>query len=143
MNEPRQFASKIKTTAYPTYEMSGRDLGLYGPAREAAGAAEIEWTQMAPTHRAVSRVKEECNWLQALEGGIDTSHATIMHDFKVGDLGWLRNYEATVPQIEVEHTGTATTTRVSDDAASIGACVSLRDAGPMPNSQNNPRPDFH
>jgi hypothetical protein len=27
----------------------------------------------------VSKVIEECNWLQALEGGIDTSHAPILH----------------------------------------------------------------
>jgi hypothetical protein len=35
--------------------------------------------QMPETHRNVSKVIEECNWLQALEGGIDTSHFTIMH----------------------------------------------------------------
>ena len=29
--------------------------------------------------RHVSKVIEECNWLQALEGGIDTSHAPILH----------------------------------------------------------------
>ena len=40
---------------------------------------EFEWTQMPATHRHVSKVMEECNWLQALEGGIDTSHAPILH----------------------------------------------------------------
>ncbi len=30
-------------------------------------------------HRHVTKVIEECNWLQALEGGIDTSHAPILH----------------------------------------------------------------
>ncbi|HEV8014487.1 MAG TPA: hypothetical protein VGP48_03080, partial [Stellaceae bacterium] len=40
---------------------------------------KFEWTQAPPSHRAVSKVKEECNWLQALEGGIDTSHFTILH----------------------------------------------------------------
>ena len=29
--------------------------------------------------RHVTKVIEECNWLQALEGGIDTSHAPILH----------------------------------------------------------------
>jgi hypothetical protein len=37
------------------------------------------WTQAPATHRHVSKVIEECNWLQALEGGIDTSHAPILH----------------------------------------------------------------
>ena len=34
---------------------------------------------MPESHRHVSKVVEECNWLQALEGGIDTSHAPILH----------------------------------------------------------------
>ena len=34
---------------------------------------------MAETHRHVTKVIEECNWLQALEGGLDTSHAPILH----------------------------------------------------------------
>src|SRR5204863_519482 len=31
------------------------------------------------THRHVSKVVQESNWLQGLEGGVDTSHAPIMH----------------------------------------------------------------
>jgi hypothetical protein len=39
----------------------------------------FEFTRVAASHRHVSKVIEECNWLQALEGGIDTSHAPILH----------------------------------------------------------------
>ena len=31
------------------------------------------------THRQVSKVIQETNWLQGLEGGVDTSHAPILH----------------------------------------------------------------
>jgi hypothetical protein len=31
------------------------------------------------THPHVSKIQQECNWLQALEGGIDTAHAPILH----------------------------------------------------------------
>jgi len=79
MNEPRQFCAKIKATAYPTYELSGVVWAYMGPPEKQPAPPKFEWTQMAPTHRAVSKVKEECNWLQALEGGIDTSHFTILH----------------------------------------------------------------
>jgi phthalate 4,5-dioxygenase len=79
MNEPRQFASKIKAIAYPTYEMSGVVWAYMGPLEKQPAPPKFEWTQMAESHRAVSRVMEECNWLQALEGGIDTSHFTILH----------------------------------------------------------------
>jgi len=40
---------------------------------------KFAWTQVPETRRHVSKVVEECNWLQALEGGIDTSHAPILH----------------------------------------------------------------
>jgi phthalate 4,5-dioxygenase len=79
MNEPRQFCAKIKVIAYPTYELSGVIWAYMGPPEKQPAPPKFEWTQMQPTHRAVSKVKEECNWLQALEGGIDTSHFTILH----------------------------------------------------------------
>jgi phenylpropionate dioxygenase-like ring-hydroxylating dioxygenase large terminal subunit len=79
MNEPRQFCDKIRAIAYPTYEMAGVIWAYMGPADQQPAPPKFEWTQVAETHRAVSKVVEECNWLQALEGGIDTSHAPILH----------------------------------------------------------------
>ncbi|HLI21103.1 MAG TPA: Rieske 2Fe-2S domain-containing protein [Stellaceae bacterium] len=79
MNEPRQFCDKIRAVAYPTYEMAGVIWAYMGPAEKMPAPPKFEWTQQAETHRAVSKVVEECNWLQALEGGIDTSHFTILH----------------------------------------------------------------
>ena len=40
---------------------------------------KFAWTQVPEERRHVSKVIQECNWLQALEGGIDTSHAPILH----------------------------------------------------------------
>ena len=37
------------------------------------------WTQVDESRRHVTKVVQECNWLQGLEGGIDTSHAPILH----------------------------------------------------------------
>jgi phenylpropionate dioxygenase-like ring-hydroxylating dioxygenase large terminal subunit len=79
MNEPRQFCSKVKVTSYPTCELAGVIWAYMGPRDKQPAPPKYEWTQMASTHRAVSKVVEECNWLQALEGGIDTSHFTILH----------------------------------------------------------------
>jgi hypothetical protein len=39
----------------------------------------FEYTRVPDTHREVNRVWQESNWLQALEGGVDTSHAPILH----------------------------------------------------------------
>ena len=51
---------------------------IIGPAEDSAGA-EIRLDAGAGANRHVTKVIEECNWLQALEGGIDTSHAPILH----------------------------------------------------------------
>ena len=50
-----------------------------GPHDRQPAPPKFEYTQAPETHRAVSKVWEACNWLQALEGGIDTSHFTILH----------------------------------------------------------------
>jgi len=39
----------------------------------------LEWVQVAPERRFVSKRLQECNYLQALEGGIDSSHVTFLH----------------------------------------------------------------
>ena len=79
MNEPRQFASKIKAIAYPTCELSGVVWAYLGRPGKQPAPPKFDWTQVPETHRTISKVVEECNWLQALEGGIDTSHFTILH----------------------------------------------------------------
>lgn len=81
MNEPPQncFAHKIHITAYPTVELGGVIWTYMGPREKMPPPPKFEWTQVPESHRHVSKVVEECNWLQALEGGIDTSHAPILH----------------------------------------------------------------
>jgi len=81
MNEPEElsFKHKIRQQSYPTVELGGLIWAYMGPPDREPPLPKFAWTQSAPTHRHVSKVIEECNWLQALEGGIDTSHAPILH----------------------------------------------------------------
>jgi len=81
MNEPAEcsFAQKIHIQAYPTVEQGGVIWAYMGAQEKMPPPPSFEWTQMPESHRHVSKVWEECNWLQALEGGIDTSHAPILH----------------------------------------------------------------
>ena len=79
MNEPEQFNQKIKATAYPTVEQGDVVWTYMGPADLIPPNPDFEYTRVDGAHRAVSKVLEESNWLQALEGGIDTSHAPILH----------------------------------------------------------------
>jgi len=81
LNEPpeHQFKQHIHITAYPTVELGGLVWAYLGPADKMPPAPKFAWTQVSAERRHVSKVIEECNWLQALEGGIDTSHAPILH----------------------------------------------------------------
>jgi phenylpropionate dioxygenase-like ring-hydroxylating dioxygenase large terminal subunit len=81
MNEPPEcsFAQKIHIKAYPTVEQGGVIWAYMGAREKMPPPPSFEWTQVLESHRHVSKVVEECNWLQALEGGIDTSHAPILH----------------------------------------------------------------
>jgi len=79
MNEPRQFCKNIKATAYPTHEVAGVIWAYMGPKEKQPAPPDFDWARVPDTHRVVSKVAQACNWLQALEGGIDTSHFTILH----------------------------------------------------------------
>ncbi len=81
MNEPEDltFKHKIRQPSYPTVELGSVIWAYMGPPDLLPPVPKFAWTQSPATHRHVSKVIEECNWLQALEGGLDTSHAPILH----------------------------------------------------------------
>jgi phthalate 4,5-dioxygenase oxygenase subunit len=81
MNEPpeNQFKHKVRLTAYPTCELGGVVWAYMGPAEKIPPLPKFAWTQAPPTHRHVSKLIQQSNWLQGVEGGLDTSHAPILH----------------------------------------------------------------
>ena len=79
-SEPAEsnFKNKVRVVAYPTHEWNGYVWAYMGPPetmkpfREPAPSLPREqW----PVYRVLS----ECNWVQALEGNIDTSHISYLH----------------------------------------------------------------
>ena len=87
MNEPddTDFSSKMKNAAYPVTEVGGLIWAYLGPSEKLPALPLFAWTQVADDQRHVNKTFEECNWLQAMEGGLDTSHAPIMHRRLVDD----------------------------------------------------------
>src|SRR3989442_521443 len=81
MNEPEHlhFKEKISVTSYPTVEVGGLIWAYLGSPDGRPPLPNFAWTQAPETHRHVSKVVQETNWLQGLEGGVDTSHAPILH----------------------------------------------------------------
>jgi phthalate 4,5-dioxygenase len=98
------FKSKVSIAAYPTYEAAGLVWAYLGPAERQPPPPDFEWMRAPATHRFVSKTFEDCNWLQGLEGGIDTAHSSFAHNERLGDTtNWVRNRD-THPRLDVEKT---------------------------------------
>jgi phenylpropionate dioxygenase-like ring-hydroxylating dioxygenase large terminal subunit len=107
MNEPEElhFKNKIRATAYPMVEVGGIIWAYMGPPELQPPLPRFAWTQVPETHRHVTKVIQECNWLQALEGGIDTSHAQILHRSFTATIGpTSRGARGGAPTVEVDVT---------------------------------------
>ena len=67
----------LRTKAYPCLERAGV-VWTYMGEGEAPAFPDLEWTMVPESHRFASRHIQECNWLQALEGGFDAPHRAIL-----------------------------------------------------------------
>jgi nitrite reductase/ring-hydroxylating ferredoxin subunit len=73
------FRSKIRIKAYPCHEQGGVVWAYMGPPALKPAFPELEWTLLPDSHRFATRHIQECNWLQGLEGGFDSSHLAFLH----------------------------------------------------------------
>ncbi len=97
-----KFRLRVSIKAYPTFEAAGVIWTYMGPTREMPAPPDYEWLR-APvgSHVMVSKTGEHCNWLQALEGGIDTAHSSFAHNNDISNTKALRNLD-THPSLEVD-----------------------------------------
>jgi nitrite reductase/ring-hydroxylating ferredoxin subunit len=104
-NEPEssRFGHKVKTAAYQTVEMGNVVWAFLGPKEKTPPPPKFDWTQVPDDHRGVTKIWQECNWVQALEGGIDTSHSSFLHNNNLEDKTLLRS-RSTAPILGVTPT---------------------------------------
>ncbi len=104
-NEPEEsnFKHKVKTRAYKTWEGGNVIWAYMGPSDQVPPAPAFEWTTVPDSHRGVTKLIQTCNWVQAVEGGIDTSHSSFLHNNDLSDKTLLRS-RSTAPYLEVEQT---------------------------------------
>ena len=50
-----------------------------GPASPPPPLPDLEWTLLPEANSFASKRVQECNWFQAMEGGIDSSHISFLH----------------------------------------------------------------
>src|SRR5215216_4786064 len=80
-NEPPEsdFKSKVRTTAYPVQDRGGVLWAYLGPSEDVPPPPELEWTHVPASHRLVTKRIQFCNFLQNVEGEVDSSHVSFLH----------------------------------------------------------------
>ncbi|HZV64363.1 MAG TPA: aromatic ring-hydroxylating dioxygenase subunit alpha [Telluria sp.] len=73
------YCKKIKLKSYPLVERGGILWTYMGPPELQPALPEFEFAMVAPERRYISKRHQECNYLQAMEGGIDSSHVSFLH----------------------------------------------------------------
>jgi phthalate 4,5-dioxygenase oxygenase subunit len=73
------FQEKVHHPAYPCAELGGVVWAYMGPENPPPGLPDLEWTTLPENQRLVTKFYQECNYMQALEGGIDPSHISFLH----------------------------------------------------------------
>ncbi len=102
-NEPPEsnFKDKVRATTYPTTEKAGIIWAYMGPPEKQPPVPNLEWMRAPEGWCRVSKTFQDSNYLQGLEGGLDTSHSSFLH--RTLDPEGLRNPRArsTHPRLEV------------------------------------------
>lgn len=80
-SEPAEsgYCQKVKLKSYPLIKRGDVLWTYMGPADQRPDEPAWEFCNVAPEQTFTSKRLQECNWLQAMEGGIDSSHVSWLH----------------------------------------------------------------
>jgi phenylpropionate dioxygenase-like ring-hydroxylating dioxygenase large terminal subunit len=80
-SEPEEsgYCKKIKLKGYPLIKVGDVLWTYMGPPEDQPPYPEWEFALVPPEQTFTSKRLQECNWLQAMEGGIDSSHVSFLH----------------------------------------------------------------
>ncbi|HEY1570156.1 MAG TPA: Rieske 2Fe-2S domain-containing protein [Pseudonocardiaceae bacterium] len=83
--ENSNFCTKVKLTSYPLVQIGDILWTYLGDPATQPPLPEFEFVQVPSEQSFTSKRWQECNWLQALEGGIDSSHVSWLHSAGLRD----------------------------------------------------------
>jgi phthalate 4,5-dioxygenase oxygenase subunit len=80
-SEPAEsnFKNKVRARAYPTHERKGIIWAYMGPREVPPPLPDIEANLLCEGPHQISILHRPCNWMQGLEGEMDTVHAALLH----------------------------------------------------------------
>jgi len=73
------YCDRIKLKSYPLVEQGGVVWVYMGPPDQQPPLPAYEFSTVPTRQSFMSKRLQECNWLQALEGGVDSSHVSFLH----------------------------------------------------------------
>ncbi len=73
------FKDHIRLASYPVRERAGVLWTYMGPKEQTPELPELEWARVPDTHRFASWNFQQNNFVQAIDGGIDTVHSVYLH----------------------------------------------------------------
>jgi phthalate 4,5-dioxygenase oxygenase subunit len=110
----QDFKHKVKAKAYKAAERNGVVWVYMGEADAAPALPDIAATLIPEEEANIAFAMRECNWLQAMEGDIDTSHLNFLHYGSMGGNAFEPNDETRYgaihkdPEYHVRDTDTGT-----------------------------------
>jgi hypothetical protein len=105
-----EFAAKVKVNHYKTYEGGGIVWVWLGNQAAAPKFPELPFTAMPENQVWMTITRANCNWLQGMEGTIDSAHVGTLHRSYIdrlvakGDRTNTISREVLAPRYEVERT---------------------------------------
>jgi phthalate 4,5-dioxygenase len=99
------FRDRMYIQSYPVREAGGMVWTYMGPPQHVPSFPEYDWMKLPPEQRAVFKVGERANYLQAVEGTIDSAHSWFLHQGVIWD--WKKRQALsmdTSPKLETEDT---------------------------------------
>jgi len=77
----------IRASAYACREQNGIVWAYLGPCAQPPALPQLPWALVPSAQRGALKYQRACNWLQALEGDVDTAHLGWLHARFTGDGG--------------------------------------------------------
>lgn len=106
------FADRIQHRSYPSVEWGGLVWGWFGPADQAPRFTPPRWAPTSDARVSIAKVIIPCNWVQILEGAIDSAHSSSLHSSdmvparvdgaKATAQLWLRPSTDKAPRLQIE-----------------------------------------
>lgn len=80
-SEPAEspFKDRVRVAAYPCQERGGVIWAYLGPRTTPPPLPDLEPNLLPDGQWSVVAVQRECNWVQAMEGDVDTAHLGFLH----------------------------------------------------------------